>query len=181
MAIDAATLLTSADHAGVPAPLTDEQERVWHTYRRMQAMLASQMNRQLIVETGLSDADFEILAALRTTCQQRARALALRCAVNWEKSRLSHQLTRMQQRGLVIREDCVEDSRGAVYRLTEAGRAAVDGAVASRTAAVRAYLVDILTPEQLAALGEISEVILARLGGDTATSLPPHGAVEQPC
>jgi DNA-binding MarR family transcriptional regulator len=146
--------------------LTEREQRAWSGYRRMQGQLASQLNRLLVAETGLSDADFEILAALNAAADRRLRALALRCTVQWEKSRLSHQLARMQRRGLVQREDCVEDSRGAVYRLSDAGRAAVEAATASRTDAVRTYVIGPLTPSQLDALADISDVILHRLADD---------------
>jgi len=146
--------------------LTAREQRAWEGYRRMQGLLASQLNRQLLQETGLSDADFAILTALLGAPGQQLRGLALRCEVGWEKSRLSHHLSRMQARGLVTREDCVEDSRGAVFRLTDAGRAAVEGAAGDRAAAVRSYLLDVLTPEQLDALADISAAVLARLAED---------------
>jgi DNA-binding MarR family transcriptional regulator len=146
--------------------LTPREERAWSGYRRMQSQLASQLNRRLVQDTGLSEADYEILAALNRADDHRLRALALRCAVQWEKSRLSHQLARMQRRGLVLREDCVEDSRGAVYRISDAGRTAVESAEASRTGAVRTYLTGVLSPPQLDALAEISAAILARLAAD---------------
>ncbi|MEV4617996.1 MarR family winged helix-turn-helix transcriptional regulator [Asanoa sp. NPDC049573] len=147
-------------------PLSEREQRAWDGYRRMQGLLASQLNRQLLAETGLSDADFAILSALLAAPEHRLRGLALRCEVQWEKSRLSHHLGRMQTRGLVVREDCVEDSRGAVFRLTDAGRAAVEGAADDRLAAVRSYLLDLLTPEQLDALAEISDAVLGRLAQD---------------
>ncbi|SNT18299.1 DNA-binding transcriptional regulator, MarR family [Asanoa hainanensis] len=146
--------------------LSAREERAWDGYRRMQSLLSSQLNRQLIQETGLSHADYAILSALLAAPDHRLRGLALRCEVQWEKSRLSHHLGRMQTRGLVLREDCVEDSRGAVFRLTEAGRAAVEAASDDRVAAVRTYLLDLLTPDQLDALSEISGAVLARLAQD---------------
>ncbi|MDG4822838.1 MarR family winged helix-turn-helix transcriptional regulator [Asanoa sp. WMMD1127] len=151
-----------------PKALSAREQRAWDRYRRMQGLLASQLNRQLMQETGLSDADYGILSALLKAPEHRLRGLALRCEVQWEKSRLSHHLGRMQARGLVAREDCVEDSRGAVFRLTEAGRAAVEGAADDRVAAVRTYLLDLLTPDQLDALAEISDAVLARLADDDA-------------
>jgi DNA-binding MarR family transcriptional regulator len=149
-------------------PLTAREERAWNGYRRMEGLLASQLNRQLMADTGLSDADYAILSALLAAPGHRLRGLALRCEVQWEKSRLSHHLGRMQTRGLVAREECVEDSRGAVFRLTETGRQAVEAATGDRVAAVRTYLVDVLTPAQLDALAEISDAVLARLAKDDA-------------
>ncbi|GIF73751.1 MarR family winged helix-turn-helix transcriptional regulator [Asanoa siamensis] len=149
-------------------PLTPREERAWDGYRRMQGLLSSQLNRQLMADTGLSDADFAILSALLGAPRHRLRGLALRCEVQWEKSRLSHHLGRMQTRGLVVREECVEDSRGAVFQLTPEGKAAVEAATGDRVAAVRTYLLDLLTPEQLDALTEISGAVLARLAEDDA-------------
>ncbi|WP_428965718.1 MarR family winged helix-turn-helix transcriptional regulator [Micromonospora fluostatini] len=144
-------------------PLTAREQRAWEGYRRMQGLLASHLNRHLLSETGLSDADVVILDALLAAPDHRLRSLALRCEVQWEKSRLSHHLARMQQRGLVSREECPEDSRGAVVRLTDTGRAAVTAAAGYRVAAIRSYLLDLLTPEQVDTLGDISEAVLARL------------------
>jgi DNA-binding MarR family transcriptional regulator len=146
--------------------LTAGEHRAWTGYQRMQARLGSQLNRQLIQETGLSEADLKILDALTAAPDRRLRALALRCAVQWEKSRLSHHLARMQRRGLVLREDCAEDSRGAVYRLSDAGRAAVAAAAPSRTAAIRTYVTSVLTSTQLDALAEIADAVLQRLDDD---------------
>jgi DNA-binding MarR family transcriptional regulator len=155
--------------ASITAPgaaLTAREEAAWRGLRRMQTLLAAQMSRRLIRETGLSEADYDILAALHAAPDRRLRALALRCTVQWEKSRLSHHLARMQRRGLVEREDCVEDSRGAVFGLTDAGRIAVEGAAQSRCDAVRAFVTDLLTPVQLDLLAEISDVIMRALAED---------------
>ena len=92
--------------------LSDPQAAAWSSYQRMRARLSGQLNRELARKTGLSEADFEILAALTESPDQPVRALALRCGLEWEKSRLSHQLRRMEARGLVVREQCSEDNRG---------------------------------------------------------------------
>src|SRR5690606_3637459 len=99
-------------------------------------------------ETGLSDSDVEILLELVGTPDHTVRALSLRSAVNWEKSRLSHHLARMERRGLVRRETCEEDGRGAVIRLTPEGREAMTGACCARARAIRRHLLDRLTTEQ---------------------------------
>jgi DNA-binding MarR family transcriptional regulator len=84
--------------------------------------LTERLNRELADKTGLSEADFDILTALLQAPDDTVRALALRCGLEWEKSRLSHQLKRMEARGLILREDCVEDNRGTVIRVTDTGR-----------------------------------------------------------
>lgn len=129
----------------------------------MRLRLTERLNRELTQKTGLSEADFEILVALTEAPDETVRALALRCGLEWEKSRLSHQLKRMEERGLVIREECVEDNRGSVIRVTDLGRKLADEARLYYEHAVQRYVVDVLTPEQLEALGTISERILTQL------------------
>src|SRR5262245_953385 len=101
---------------------TDRQAAIWASYQRMRLRLSERLNRELAQATGLSEADFEILVALTETPDDSVRALALRCGLEWEKSRLSHQLRRMEQRGLLTREDCAEDNRGTIIRVTDEGR-----------------------------------------------------------
>jgi DNA-binding MarR family transcriptional regulator len=143
--------------------LTTTQTNAWTAFQRMRTRLTGQINRELARETGLSEADFEILAALVALPDEPVRALLLRCGIDWEKSRLSHQLRRMEQRGLVIRESCAEDNRGAVVRITAAGRTLAEAAQRVHDQAVHRYVCGVLTQEQLDALGQISEAILASL------------------
>jgi DNA-binding MarR family transcriptional regulator len=143
---------------------TETYEDVWDRYQRMRVRLTGRLNRELARETGLSEADFEILVALTETPDESMRALALRCGLEWEKSRLSHQLRRMEQRGLVLREDCVEDNRGSVIRVTPAGRSLAEEARCHYAKSVQRYVGDVLTAEQLSALGTIADTVLANLG-----------------
>lgn len=143
--------------------LTDRQAETWARYQRMRVRLAGRLNRELAHATGLSEADFEILAALIEAPDASMRALSLRCGLDWEKSRLSHQVRRMEKRGLVVREPCAEDSRSAVVRVTAAGRRHAEAARACYERAVREHVVDALTPRQLEALGAIADAVLARL------------------
>jgi DNA-binding MarR family transcriptional regulator len=83
--------------------------------------------------------------------------------VEWERSRLSHQIARMVKRGLVAREECAEDGRGAFVVITPAGRETIEAASPKHVAAVRRLVVDVLDPDELAALGRISDRILDRL------------------
>lgn len=143
--------------------LTDIQTTAWAAFQRMRTRLTAQLNRELARETGLSEADFEILAALSAHPDEPVRALALRCGLDWEKSRLSHQLRRMEQRGLVTRGNCAEDNRGAVVQITDAGRLLAEAARLVHEQAVHRYVCAVLTPEQLTALGDISNAVLAAL------------------
>src|SRR6266436_4955338 len=140
--------------------LSDTQLASWANYQRMRVRLTERINRQLAQKAGLSEADYEILSALIESPNESVRALALRCGLEWEKSRLSHQLRRMEERDLITRQECVEDNRGSVIRVTEAGRKLANEAKVYYEEAVRQYVVDVLTAEQLQALGTIAETIL---------------------
>ena len=143
--------------------LTDPQAAAWASYQRMRVRLTGRLNRELARKTGLSEADYEILTALAESPNESVRALALRCGLEWEKSRLSHQLSRMEARGLIMREECAEDNRGAVIRVTDAGRALAAEARLHYEQAVKRCVTDVLTAEQMAALGDIAETILSQL------------------
>lgn len=128
----------------------------------MRLRLAERLSRELAQKTGLSEADYEILLALTESPDDTMRALALRCGLEWEKSRLSHQLKRMEKRGLVIREECIEDNRGTIIRVTAEGQRRVVEARLCYEQAVQQYVMDVLSPDQLEALGEISSRLLAQ-------------------
>ncbi|GHS86075.1 hypothetical protein AGMMS50218_05220 [Actinomycetota bacterium] len=135
----------------------------WRTFAAVQLRLASQLSRELARATGLSDADHLVLDALLDAPAGRMRALDLRLAMQWEKSRLSHQLARMAGRGLVGREDCVEDARGADVVLTADGRAAAVHAREVWDTSVRRLVLDGLGAERVAALADLAAVLDERL------------------
>lgn len=147
--------------------LTEEQRAVWDAYQRMRIRLSGRLNQEIGRATGLSEADFEILSWLLESPDESVRALELRCGLEWEKSRLSHQLRRMEQRGLVRREECAEDNRAAMVRITGAGRERVEAARSIYERAVGRLVMDALTGEQVAQLGEIAETILQKLDEPT--------------
>ena len=161
-----------------PAPrwLDEHEQEVWRAFLQMQGRLAAQLNRELQESSDLSLAEYEVLVRLSEGVegaeQEPMRAFALARAMQWEKSRLSHQLTRMERRGLVERHSCPSDARGAFVVLTDAGRAALAQAAPGHVAEVRRVLFDALTPEQVAGLGDVAEVVLGRLG-EGACDVPP--------
>jgi DNA-binding MarR family transcriptional regulator len=91
--------------------------------------------------------------------------------VDWEKSRLSHHLTRMEQRGLVERRECPTDARGAFINLTPAGRRAIEGAAPQHVEAVREHFVDLLTEDEIDVLTRITDRVLDRLEQPCAEAL----------
>src|SRR6186713_2648620 len=111
-----------------PRWLDERQQRAWRGYLAMQTRLQAQLNRQLQADSGMSLADFDVLVALTDRPHVQMRVLELAEALQWEKSRLSHHLARMERRGLIERQDCPDDARGAFVVLTDEGRRAIERA-----------------------------------------------------
>lgn len=155
-----------------PRWLTSREQRAWRGFVLMQQRLVRRIGRELQQETGLSAADYEVLVQLSEAPGGRLRAFELGGVTQWEKSRLSHHITRMADRGLVKRESCPTDSRGAFVVMTAAGRKAIEAAAPRHVEHVRRWFIDSLTPEQLDALAEISDAVSANLDDD-AESCPP--------
>ena len=141
---------------------TDEQ-RVWRTYVRMSSLLPAQLNRQLQQDSGLTLPEYEVLVQLSEAPGGRLRPFQICEALTWEQSRLSHQLTRMQHRGLVDREECEADGRGAFVVLTPAGAEAIAAAAPGHVATVRSLIFDRLTDAQRAAFEEACTAVVDAL------------------
>ena len=147
--------------------LSDDEQRAWRTYLRMSSLLPAALNRQLQQDCGLTLPEYEVLVALSEAAEHRLRPFQICEALNWEQSRLSHQLTRMQHRGLVAREECEADGRGAFVVLTAAGADAIRSAAPGHVAAVRRLVFDRLGDDQRAAFEQACTAIidaLAELG-----------------
>jgi DNA-binding MarR family transcriptional regulator len=143
--------------------LTEEEQRAWRGLLRMTAQLNARANRLLLQEYGISLADYEVLVALSEAPEGQLRVFEVADALAWEQSRVSHQLARMQRRGLITREGCATDARGAFAVLTTAGRAAIEQAAPAHVEQVRQLVFDELSHEQVSALTEITTRVLDRL------------------
>lgn len=146
-----------------PRWLTEAEDRAWRGYRRMFLLLNAQLNRELTQQSGLSEPDYDVLSTLSEAPDRRYRLKKLAERMLWSQSRLSHHVTRMQQRGLVTREDCASDARGATIVLTQAGRNAIEEAAPLHVEAVRRHFLDRLTPEQVEVLGDATNAVVAGL------------------
>lgn len=142
--------------------LDDEEQRAWRAFLHMYGQLTAQLHRQMQT-SGLSLADYEVLVRLSDAPHGAARPFELQRGLNWEQSRLSHHLARMQRRGLVERHNCAVDGRGTFIKLTEAGREAITAAAPGHVEAVRRLFFDALTREQLSTLHQVSEQVLDRI------------------
>lgn len=145
--------------------LDGAEARAWRGYLRMQTLLSAELARQLVADAGLSLADYEVLVILSETPERRLRMFELGSQLLWEKSRLSHHVTRMERRGLVAREDCASDARGAFVVITDKGLAAITEAAPAHVANVRAAMFDHLSPDEVTALGAMTHRIADHLAG----------------
>jgi DNA-binding MarR family transcriptional regulator len=143
--------------------LDEREERAWRALQFMQMRLDGELARQLATDSGLSYPDFTVLVALTDREDGRMRLFELARVLGWEKSRLSHHIARMADRGLVAKERCDTDRRGATVAVTAHGRKEIEAAAPGHAETVRRLFIDRLTPEQLDAVGAAAEIVLAGL------------------
>ena len=146
-----------------PRWLTAEQELAWRRYRRMRTMLDLELSQDLRRDSGLSDADYDVLTMLSDRPGRALRARELGSRLKWSTSRLSHQIGRMEQRGLVARSATDDDARGAVVALTEEGWQTLLTAAPMHVESVRRNLIDLISPGELRALDRIACKVLDHL------------------
>ncbi|AZM50442.1 MarR family transcriptional regulator [Streptomyces sp. WAC 06738] len=146
-----------------PRWLTPEQTAAWESFIRMQEKLIGRLSRRVQADSGMSAADYTVLVKLTESGEGRMRFMDLTKLVEWEKSRMSHQVARMMKRGLVSKEDCPDDGRGAFIVATPAGYEAIEEAAPLHVAHVRRLFINALTEEELATLARISDRLLAHM------------------
>jgi DNA-binding MarR family transcriptional regulator len=164
--------------------LSDEEQQAWRSFLSLHGELTARLNRQLQVDSKLSIADYEVLVQLSEAPAGRLRPFELATGLQWEQSRLSHHVGRMQRRGLVGREECTADGRGAFLVLTACGRATIEAAAPGHVAMVRKLFFDALTPEQVVAIHEITSQARAKLvpaGSAELCDGTGDGAAETEC
>lgn len=140
--------------------LTPEEQQVWRGFLRLQRDVPATLSRQLVRDSGLSGAEYAVLVSLSETQSERLRPVGLMEILDWEQSRVSHQLTRMERRGLIARQECPSDGRGAFVVLTDAGRDALASAAPGHVAMVRRLIFDQLTEDEIQQFGDICAKIL---------------------
>ena len=146
-----------------PRWLDAREARLWQAHLAVQRDLSGTLERELIRDSGLSAADYQLMVPLSEAPDGLLRARELGAMIRWDRSRLSHQISRMEKRGLLVREDCAEDARGSMVRLTDAGWQAIVAAAPQHVEAVRRYFFDHLTEDDLETLTTLYERLLAAL------------------
>jgi DNA-binding MarR family transcriptional regulator len=146
-----------------PRWLDVDEQKAWRAWLYSAQLLMDRLDRDLTHETGISHAYYEILVALSETPGRMLRMsqLADRCLSS--RSRLSHAVSRLEERGWVRRQVCEDDGRGQLAVLTEEGFVALEAAAPVHVESVRAHLFDQLSPEQVDAMRDIGETLLRHL------------------
>ena len=135
----------------------------------MCALLPEQLERDLSQQHGLSLAEYEVLVRLSEAPERQMRMSELAEATLLSRSRLSHQITRMERAGLVRRQECINDRRGWLAVLTEAGMDRLVAAAPDHVESVRRYVLDQLSDEEFRQLGALCE----KLGNELDANRQP--------
>jgi DNA-binding MarR family transcriptional regulator len=143
--------------------LTENEQRNWRAWLAASMLLQDRLNRDLQAEHGLTMADYEILVRLSEVPDRRMRMSELAEVTLSSRSRLSHQIDRMEKAGFVERQVCEDDRRGAFAVLTEQGWTTLVATAPDHVESVRAHLVDQLSPAEFTALGSACQKVAEHL------------------
>ncbi|MCH5677653.1 MarR family winged helix-turn-helix transcriptional regulator [Streptomyces gilvus] len=146
-----------------PDALKPEEWDLWDRWMHAQRLLLQEIDRRLQAEFGISKAEFSVLVTLLRAPGREVRVVDMADSLGWEKSRVSHQLTRMERRGFVVRTESGASGRRTGIGLTPDGRRLAERAVVAHAGNVRRYFIDQLAPEQAAAVSAWSDHMIERL------------------
>jgi len=160
-----------------PKWLNSREDRAWRAFKHAGYQLDVRLSRHLLQDSQLTQADYEVLAVLSEAPTDRMAARELCATLTWEKSRLSHQIRGMQERGLIAREPNPDDARSVVIRLLPAGRRVIENAAPAHVHRVRQHLIDLFTPAELETFASLNERVLRHLAEDP---FPEQPASDEP-
>lgn len=146
--------------------LTADEQLAWRAYLEATTLLFDALDRQLQRDSGIPHGYYEILVRLSEADERTMRMSELADATRSSRSRLSHAVARLEDRGWVERRDCDTDRRGQLAVLTDTGFAALAEAAPGHVTAVRDHMIDRLSGEQIGQLRAISEAIVAGLASE---------------
>jgi len=136
---------------------------LWRSFRSMNQQLSRALDRQLQHDAGISQSDYGILLALFEAPERQLRTGEIGELLAWEKSRVSHQVARMEARGLVKRVDCADDARGTWVTLETEGRRSLLSAMREHAVAIRELFFDELEPEEKEIMRKAATRVLGKL------------------
>lgn len=143
--------------------VSEQDWQLWREFVTMHRHLARELDRQLQRDAGISQADFSVLLVLSEAPESRLRTGELAELLAWEKSRVSHQVARMEARDLLDRTECQTDGRGTWVGITDEGRRVLRGASADHASAIRDLFFTQLQGDEKAAIGQASRRILDKM------------------
>lgn len=143
--------------------LDQQQQRSWRAFLVGTTLLMDRLDRDLREQHNLSLPEYEILVRLSEAPEHRLRMAVLADAISHSRSRVTHTIARLEKDGLVSRQACPSDGRGVEASITPAGLAALAEAAPTHVAGVRAYFVDLVNPEDFAAVGRVFDAVTDRL------------------
>lgn len=146
-----------------PRTLDPAEWERWHLWTQAQRLLTRELDRRLQQDYGISKAEFSVLVTLHQAQGGRLRVGELAESLAWDKGRVAHQLTRMENRELVERTESAANGRRTGIRLTAAGRSAARKAIAGHGENIRRFFFETLTPEQEAVIQGWSKQMVDRL------------------
>ncbi|MGJ4050084.1 MarR family winged helix-turn-helix transcriptional regulator [Corynebacterium macclintockiae] len=129
--------------------MNSREQQVWRAWLNTHIQINAELAQQLSADTSLSLSDYEVLVHLSESPDNQQRIVALANTMQWSRSRLSHQITRMAKRGLVRRETCDADGRGAFVALEAAGLEAITNAAPGHVEKVRELIFDHLSDAEV--------------------------------
>jgi DNA-binding MarR family transcriptional regulator len=153
----------AAPAVGEPRWLDAEEQKAWRAWLYSSLLLQDRLDRELTHQAGIPHAYYEILVQLSEAPGRMLRMSQLAERSLSSRSRLSHAVSRLEERGWVRRQVCEDDGRGQLAVLTDEGFAALETAAPVHVEGVRSHLFDQLSPEQVAAMRDIGETLLAHL------------------
>jgi DNA-binding MarR family transcriptional regulator len=152
--------------------VSQEDWEVWRDYYRAARELTHAFDRRLQDDSGISHPEYLVMVALWNAPHRKLRTGELADDLSWEKSRVSHQVTRMVARGLLERTECDTDARGVWVGLTAEGSRTLLGATRDHTQAIGDWFFDVLTDDEKHAIQTASRRMRAKLIDDGAAPLP---------
>jgi DNA-binding MarR family transcriptional regulator len=144
-----------------PRWLDEVEERAWLGFVFTRDLIATAVGRDTLRRSNLTYVEYTVLARLADAPDHRRSFADLAAVLEWSQSRLSHQITRMEKRGLVAREAIPDDARRTAAVLTAKGAEVLAAAAPAHVASVRRHMIDVLDREQLTALAAIYDSLLA--------------------
>ena len=138
-------------------PLSPQELRVWHAFKLMGEDVMERVGRDIAQATGLSGPDFGVLSRLAGHGNGEMRQQTLAESMGWDKSRLSHHLTRMQAKQLIVRREA--EKRVVLVVITKQGRSKLDAARPAHAESVRRNLLSRLNAQQIETIVRVSNIL----------------------